>query len=91
MGSGFPFRMMKNSGTGTWWWSHNTVKTLMPLNHTLQNSAFYVMCGLLFQLLSHIQLFCDPMHCSLPGSSVHVISRARILGWVAVSFSSGLS
>ena len=30
---------------------------------------------------------CDPMDCSLPGSSVHGISQARILEWVAISFS----
>ena len=29
----------------------------------------------------------DPMDCSLPGSSVHGILQARILGWVAISFS----
>ena len=28
----------------------------------------------------------DPMDCSLPGSSAHGISQARILGWVAISF-----
>ena len=30
---------------------------------------------------------CDPMDCSLPGSSVHGILQARILEWVAVRFS----
>ena len=30
---------------------------------------------------------CDPMDCSPPGSSVHGISQARILEWVAISFS----
>ena len=30
---------------------------------------------------------CDPMDCSLPGSSVHGIVQARILEWVAISFS----
>ena len=30
---------------------------------------------------------CDPMDCSLPGSSVHRILQARILEWVAISFS----
>ena len=30
---------------------------------------------------------CDPMDCSLPGSSVHEILQARILEWVAMSFS----
>ena len=43
------------------------------------------------QLLSHIWLFCGPMDCSLPGSSVHGISQARILKWVAISFSGGSS
>ena len=29
----------------------------------------------------------DPMDCSLPGSSVHGISQARVLEWVAIAFS----
>ena len=35
--------------------------------------------------------FCDCMDCSLPGSSVHGIPQARILEWVAISFSRGIS
>ena len=34
---------------------------------------------------------CVPMDCSLPGSSVHGISQARILDWGAISFSRGSS
>ena len=34
---------------------------------------------------------CDPMDCSPPGSSVHGILQARILGWVAFPFSRGSS
>ena len=34
---------------------------------------------------------CDPMDCSLPGFSVHGILQARILEWVAISFSRGSS
>ena len=34
---------------------------------------------------------CDPMDCSPPGSSVHGILQARILGRVAISFSRGSS
>ena len=30
---------------------------------------------------------CDPMDCSLPGSSVHGIFQARVLEWVAIAFS----
>ena len=43
------------------------------------------------QLLSHVRHFCDPMDCSLPGSSVHGILQAKILEWVAISFSRGSS
>ena len=34
---------------------------------------------------------CDPMDCSPSGSSVHGILQARILEWVAISFSRGSS
>ena len=32
--------------------------------------------------LQSCSILCDPMDCSPPGSSVHVISQARILEWV---------
>ena len=34
---------------------------------------------------------CDPMDCSLPGSSAHGVLQARILDWVAIPFSRGSS
>ena len=34
---------------------------------------------------------CNPIDCSLPGSSMHGIFQARILEWLAVSFSRGSS
>ena len=34
---------------------------------------------------------CDPMDCSPPGSSIHRIFQARVLYWVAISFSRGSS
>ena len=40
--------------------------------------------------LSHVRL-CDPTDCSLPGSSIHGIFQARVLEWVAISFSRGSS
>ena len=39
------------------------------------------MCAYLFLTL------CDPMDCSPPGSSVHAVSQARIMEWVALPFS----
>ena len=41
--------------------------------------------------LSHVLLFCEPMDCGWTGSSVHGISQARILEWVAISSSRGSS
>ena len=32
---------------------------------------------------------CDPVDCSPPGPSIHGILQARILDWVAISFSRG--
>ena len=34
---------------------------------------------------------CDPMDCSLPVSSLQGILQARVLEWVAISFSRGSS
>ena len=48
----------------------------------------------LLLLLCYTQLcptLCDPMDGSLPGSYVHGILQARILGWVAIPFSKGSS
>ena len=41
-------------------------------------------------LQSYLTL-CNPMDCSPPGSSVHGVSQARILEWVAISSSRGSS
>ena len=40
------------------------------------------------QSLQACPTLCDPMNHGLPGSSVHGILQARILEWVAISFSS---
>ena len=34
---------------------------------------------------------CNPMDCSPPGSSIHGVFQARVLEWVAISFSRGSS
>ena len=45
-------------------------------------------CSLVTQLCLTL---CNPMDCSLPGSSLHGISQAKILEWVDIAFSRGLS
>ena len=37
--------------------------------------------------VSHVRILWDPTDCSPSGYSVHGIFQARILGWVAISFS----
>ena len=49
---------------------------------------FILMCA---KLLQSCLTICNPMDCSLPGSSVHGILQARILEWVAISYSRGSS
>ena len=41
--------------------------------------------------LSVVPSLCDPMDCSLQGSSVRGISQATVLEWVAIPFSRGSS
>ena len=38
-----------------------------------------------------VHTLCEPMDCSLPGSSVHGIFQAGIMEWFAISFSRGSS
>ena len=57
---------------------------------SLRNYLRYVYIHeLTVQSLSRVQLFHDPLDLRLPGSSIHGISQARILKWVAMCFSRG--
>ena len=55
--------------------------------HSHYKIMYYIYCNRKkVKSLSCVRLFCNPMDCSLPGSSVHGIFQARILEWVAISF-----
>ena len=41
------------------------------------------------KLLQSCPTLCDPMDCSLSGSSLHGIFQASALEWIAISFSRG--
>ena len=45
----------------------------------------------LLNCFSHVRLFETPVDCSPPGSSLHGVLQARILEWVAISYSRGSS
>ena len=45
----------------------------------------------LSKVLVSVVTLCDPVDCSLPGSSVHGVLQAGIMEWVAIPFSGGSS
>ena len=53
----------------------------------INSNYFYVYCCCL--VAQSCPTLCNPMDCSPPGSSVHGISQAGILEWIAISFSRG--
>ena len=69
-----------------WWHLKPTCCPLTDKHSEITSSLCLRVCA---QLLSPDQLFCDPMDCSAPGSSVHRIFQARILECVAIFYSRG--
>ena len=62
-----------------------TVNMLAWVLSTYRSAWHTVLLGVL--LTQSCLTLCDPIDCSLPGFSVHWISQARILEWVAIPFS----
>ena len=63
----------------------------MPIRKViLKFLLLYFICSF-HEVAQSCPTLCDPVNCSLPGSSVHGIFQARILEWVAISFSRGSS
>ena len=100
-GNTFQYSCLENPmDRGAWWaavhgvaksWTqlsdfHFHVCVCMELNH----SAVDLKHCKSTTLEAHSCLFlCDPMECSLPGSTVHGMLQARVLEWVAIPFSGG--
>ena len=61
------------------------------LNSTMQVSSGSIRPGSSCSVTKSSLTLCDPMDYSPPGSSDHGILQARILEWVAISFSRGSS
>ena len=73
------------------WSILNKVESLGKWNKWGRFSPKHVHVCMHAQSLQLCLTLCDPMDCSLPGSSVHGILQARILGSVAMSFYRGFS
>ena len=65
-----------------------TLLHLVLLEAHSSYSSFKVKVG---EVAQSCPTLCDPMDCSLSGSSVHGIFQARVLEWIAISFSRGSS
>ena len=84
-------------GSGRWvQMGRNWKSTFYSLGHISQVLRLIVLhvftsLELLLLVAQSCPTLCDPVVCSLPGSSVHGIFRSRILEWVAMPFSRGSS
>ena len=75
---------------GSQYWLGNSVSCMLPHNIRISgsNSVKNIIGNLIFIVFfTLISKSLRPVDCSLPGSSVHVISQASILEWVAISYS----
>ena len=62
------------------------------LTHPFRYGKYYFNTDHVYAtLLQSCLTLCNPIDCSPPGFSVHGILQARILEWVAISFSRGSS
>ena len=75
-------KITKTYSVNCWQW-------LKQLNSTLFISGN--MCVCVCEVAQSCPTLCDPMDCSLPGSSLHGILQARVLELAAISFSRGSS
>ena len=71
--------------------AHVTLKTALSRGHQKPINRWESMKSSESEVTQSCLTLCNPMDCSLPGSSVHGIFQARILEWVAISFSRGSS
>ena len=63
-------------------WAANTFTCkIYHINHSEMSSCEVCLC----EVSQSRPTLCDPMDCSLPGSSVHGIFQARTIEWVAIS------
>ena len=74
-------------------WLVTLNKGFSPLMVVSTNYLILLLCCniMISEVAQSCLTLCDPMGSSLPGSSVHGIFQARILGWVAIPFSRGSS
>ena len=68
-------------------YSPRSCKGLNTTEHTHTQSPGSIIWLCVCVFITQSCILCNPVDCSLPGSSVHGILQARILEWVAIPFS----
>ena len=74
---------------GAWQATVWAVARELDTTEVTEHTCLYELCVCLVVQLC--PTLCDPMDCSLPGSSVHGVLQARTPEWVAISSSRGFS
>ena len=96
-GNGNPLQCscLENPRDGGAWWAavYGVAQSRTRLKWLSSSSSSYLKLKVVVAILvhGHVRLFWDLMYCNPPGSSLHGISLARILEWVAISISKGFS
>ena len=67
-------------------WVQKRGEAMKLLMHR-KSLQYFLCCAVLCLVAQSCLTLCNPMDCYVPGSSVHGIFQARILKWVAISFS----
>ena len=82
-----------------WMITVSAIYTVKPTHYGSHHAVMVNLCSVVkscpvtksFPVSKSCPTPCNPMGCSLPGSSVHGIPQARGLEWVVISFSRGSS
>ena len=70
------------------WVSNRTRKKVQRKQKSLLNNGMSLALKM-YTVLGLCSTLCNAMDCSPPGSSVRGVTQARILEWIAISFSRG--
>ena len=71
-------------------WATNTFTYTHTYKHIFFFRFFSLAAAAAAKSLQSCPTLCDPRDGSLPGSAIHGIFQARVLEWVAISFSRGI-
>ena len=87
----FPSPAVSQSRNGTWVSCVSCISRQIRYHKRHLGNPLYMERKKEHEVTQSCLTLCNPMDCSLPGSSLHGILQARILEWVAIPLSRGSS